>query len=342
MFGTFRTVLALFVVAQHLGSVPSLGAFAVFGFYILSGYLMTLVMQRTYGYSVIGFGRYIANRALRIYPLYLASVALTIILLWLFQEPALQAFKRAMVWPTGAAEWFANVFIFFPYGTDLFFGARLTPPAWALTVELFYYLLIGVGATRHRWLSWFGLLSGAFYHMASVALGWDWNMRYFTIQAAIMPFFAGALLYHYRQSLQLVMPGPVVTHAGALAVIGMGLVLVNWVTGGLLGGLHDWAFYTNFCLFILIVALLSIAKSLPLISKQADQRLGDFSYPVYLIHYQVGFVVLMAGLEVGVEWERDSLVFCLVATPFVMGVAWCLMKAIELPLERVRTRVRNQ
>lgn len=68
MFGTYRTILALMVVFLHLGGVPRIGAYAVFGFYCLSGYLMTLIMQTTYGYSFQGVIKYGINRFLRNYP----------------------------------------------------------------------------------------------------------------------------------------------------------------------------------------------------------------------------------------------------------------------------------
>jgi len=54
MFGTYRIFLALMVVALHLGGIPKIGAYAVFGFYCLSGYLMTLIMQTNYGYTATG------------------------------------------------------------------------------------------------------------------------------------------------------------------------------------------------------------------------------------------------------------------------------------------------
>ena len=69
MFGTYRTLLALMVVFLHLGGVSVLGGYAVFGFYILSGYLMTYIMQKNYGYSRLGQARYAINRMLRIYPI---------------------------------------------------------------------------------------------------------------------------------------------------------------------------------------------------------------------------------------------------------------------------------
>ena len=72
MFGTYRFLLACLVLVTHLAGVRCAGAYAVFGFYLLSGYLMTLVLNERYGFSPNGFGRYVANRALRIYPPYLA------------------------------------------------------------------------------------------------------------------------------------------------------------------------------------------------------------------------------------------------------------------------------
>jgi peptidoglycan/LPS O-acetylase OafA/YrhL len=51
MFGFFRTLLALAVVVEHLGPAHYVGPYAVFGFYVLSGYLMTLIMHETYGHT---------------------------------------------------------------------------------------------------------------------------------------------------------------------------------------------------------------------------------------------------------------------------------------------------
>ena len=64
MFGVYRAFLALMVVALHLGGLPVVGAYAVFGFYVLSGYLMTLIMQDRYGYTASGRSAYAVNRFL--------------------------------------------------------------------------------------------------------------------------------------------------------------------------------------------------------------------------------------------------------------------------------------
>ena len=70
MLGTYRVILALMVVFQHLGKSYQLGAYAVFTFFVISGYLMTYILNENYGYSLRGRMKYLLNRILRIYPVY--------------------------------------------------------------------------------------------------------------------------------------------------------------------------------------------------------------------------------------------------------------------------------
>ena len=77
MFGTYRYCLAHLVVLTHLASWPGVGSYAVFGFYMLSGFLMSLILNERYGFSLQGLRGYAANRALRIYPPYLFVLAAT-------------------------------------------------------------------------------------------------------------------------------------------------------------------------------------------------------------------------------------------------------------------------
>lgn len=66
--GIYRYLLACGVVAEHLsGNIPSLthtGMFAVVGFYVLSGYLITRVLNDVYGFR---FAPFWSNRILRLY-----------------------------------------------------------------------------------------------------------------------------------------------------------------------------------------------------------------------------------------------------------------------------------
>ena len=144
MFGLYRTLLALLVVAQHIGGIPNVGCYAVFGFYCLSGYLMTLIMHENYGFSLSGTYKYAVNRVLRIYPIYWLSVLLTLSLIWLYSPSELSDYHAAMYLPEDFVGILKNIFIFFPFRES----PILTPPSWALTVELFFYVLIGLGLSQ--------------------------------------------------------------------------------------------------------------------------------------------------------------------------------------------------
>ena len=154
MFGIFRTILALLVVTGHLFSPSSLGTFAVFGFYILSGYLMTYIMQNTYAYNMLGQKKFLLNRTLRIYPSYWFAALLSLVLL-LYCGEKITEFKRTIYLPENSVEVLQNIFL-------VFFNSsrpRLSPATWALTVELFYYVCICFGASKTPTItaSWFFL-----------------------------------------------------------------------------------------------------------------------------------------------------------------------------------------
>ena len=103
MFGAYRTLLALFVVFFHIGHLPYLGSYAVFGFYVLSGYLMTLVMHTNYGYTLVGMTKYAVNRVLRIYPIYWLACLLSIFAIYLLGSGYAFKFHQALVIPRDVA-----------------------------------------------------------------------------------------------------------------------------------------------------------------------------------------------------------------------------------------------
>lgn len=66
--GLYRFILSCIVVLFHFGNFPRVSGYsAVFGFYLLSGYLTGLTLDRIYSNT----RNYLVNRMLRIYPLYL-------------------------------------------------------------------------------------------------------------------------------------------------------------------------------------------------------------------------------------------------------------------------------
>ncbi len=122
---------------------------AVFGFFCLSGYLMTKIVNETYSDGVGGYLRFLGNRALRIYPAYYVAVVFAAGVLMLWPNAA----QTAAGWYMLPQGWLQTISII---------GLQprspiLMVPAWSLHVEIIYYILIGAVLGRSRLLTvlWF-------------------------------------------------------------------------------------------------------------------------------------------------------------------------------------------
>lgn len=335
MFGTYRTLLALMVVFLHLGGVSVLGGYAVFGFYILSGYLMTFIMQNNYGYDRSGLAKYALNRVLRIYPIYWLSCVISLVLIVSFGEDVTSAFHPAISMPDDIGSMLRNLFLYFP-GRE---NPRLTPPSWALTVEIFYYICIGLGLSSSRRITsyWFGASVVYTLYVNVAALGWDY--KYFSIVAASLPFSTGAMVYHYREELKRI-SGRAASGLNTPLFICL-LIGLNWWVGLILGTQKGVSFYMNYLLCAFMIVVLFDRKKLPLISRKIDRIMGDFSYPVYLIHYQVGLVMMVLLNQIGFDLKRPDLTLAYLSLPAIFLVAWVMTISVERPIELVRSRVKS-
>jgi len=335
VFGFYRTFLAVMVVALHIGGIPWLGGYAVFAFYMLSGYLMTMIMQRTYGYTAAGVGKYLLNRFLRIYPLYWLAGVITLVLLYSLGEVYVSAYHKAMLYPTAWTDIIKNVFLLFPNLETV----RLVPPAWALTVELCFYVLIALGLSKHAKVALTWLIVSVVYHVVAWFTGWD---RYFSVFAASLPFALGSVLYFYRDKVLQKLLGDTRNLSPYLPLLLLFLMAINWHIGFLLTRSHELFFYTNIVLCALMLVVLSSYKSLPWLSKKADVYWGDFSYPIYLIHYQVALVVLYIAQQSGLMLQRPDILLMWLTIPAAFLAAWLLMVWVERPIERLRSRVKEK
>ena len=316
MLGGFRLVLAALVVFHHIidraPQVTMAGPIAVFGFYCLSGYLMTRVVNTTYADGLTGFGRYLANRALRIYPPYFAVMALTIATIVLVPAAGTR-FWPGLFAPDNLARSLAIVGLTPATPTFIF-------PAWSLGVELLHYVAIGalLGRSRPATLLWF--LAGI--EIAAVALmrGIPFEWLYYNPIGSTVAFAGGAMIWHFRDALPRSHAG-----AGASAVVALALLSVTMSPEiGTAGGI-----YVGLALSAICVILLRDLPELPF-----GRRCGDLAYPVFLLHMPVDKVV--RGL-LGAD-GRETL---LVTLPLTLALSWLLMSAIETPIARWRDRLRR-
>jgi peptidoglycan/LPS O-acetylase OafA/YrhL len=334
MFGAYRTFLALLVVALHLGGVPSIGGYAVFGFYSLSGYLMTFIMLRNYGYTAGGRYKYTFNRLLRIFPMYWISLLLSILIIFWIGEEKSSAYHIGIYLPGTITEILKNAFLLFPM-REL---PRLTPPAWALTVEIFFYILIGLGLSKNKKIVIFWFFLSCLYHLVALILGIGWEHRYFTIPAASLPFSTGALIFHYKDKCQLLLKRQ--SDNNHLPFLICFIIIANWYAGLVLDDSKGVFFYSNYLLCSLMIIALADRTSLPFMSKKLDNWLGDFSYPIYLLHYQVGLVIISTLALFEIMLLRPSIELMLITLPFLFLFSWLFTITIEKPIEAIRKKVK--
>jgi peptidoglycan/LPS O-acetylase OafA/YrhL len=147
LIDVYRFILALCVVQGHfLGwarGAPWLAWQAVFSFYVVSGFLMSLVLNQDYGFMPSGLVRFAVNRWLRLFPIYYAVIGLTVLYI-AFVGP-LSQLNHVMTLPSTGTAIFGNLFIVTLAG----FGGlpemqSLSPNAWSLAVEIFCYFLLAV------------------------------------------------------------------------------------------------------------------------------------------------------------------------------------------------------
>jgi len=341
MFGAIRLFLALLVVLGHLGDWSFVSTYAVFAFYIISGYLMCLVMNDRYHYSASGVRAYALNRFLRIFPPYWFACGVSVVVLGFFGDPAYGVLWYQWALPETLGEWSRNLGLF---GFEPGMRNALVTPAWALRVELFFYIGIGLFLGRGRGIALVWGAGSLAYHLYLAYSGAgggvagevggevDWGARYYPIAAASLPFSLGALIFHSRDLIARWFPRPALVLPHVL-----GLWVANALFAGYTrAGATAFHFYLSCALMACVVALLvnpgPVAKTL----RSVDVRMGDLAYPVYLIHMQVGFVMASVfGLP-----QHGMPLFWAALVP-VLLVAGIMLRLVDDPIERLRDRVKK-
>lgn len=271
--GSWRFFLAFLVVISHLWKdmIGGPAAYAVWGFYVLSGYLMTLVLNEKYGQSINGLKRYAYNRFLRIYPLYWTASALGLLALLILPSLGVipSTLNPAFNIPHTLGDYWHNLTL-----VPIFGGQNLlTPVSGALATEIGAYILMPFIAFS-RLAAILGLILSL---IANIKLGltiddfaMNFATRYSSFLSCYMAFVFGSLTYHYRNQFEKIkLPLFSVTIWIIHSFLGMKFNLYPWVYGLYISiGLSAWV--------TISLIKLNVGK--------LDRILGDLSYPIYLFH----------------------------------------------------------
>lgn len=339
MFGTYRFILALMVVNGHLFRPWYPAGFAVYSFFILSGYLMTLIMNRRYGYNIRGFSLYALNRFLRIYPPYFTGLLISVLILLFVPAEDIQAVDSHIQWPSTFGEWTKNLLIF---GLDRNESCRMVPQAWALHIELAYYAAIGLFLGRSRrvataWLIFSCLWTAWMFWSGRSAFYWWYGF----LPSASIPFSLGSCLYHYREGIQRVLVRFNWPRAlTATLVVSCLPLALPWDSHS--SSLFDHGKLPFFLNMAVSAALIAVLMNPPRRTftrfREIDSFFGDLSYPVYLFHWQAAVLAAYLFRLPGSPSPQ------LVITGGILALLLAIAEArlLSRNLERLRSRVKRR
>ena len=359
--GIIRLLLAFSVVVVH--SAPVFGfAFTamVYGknavqmFYTISGFYMALILNTKYNWS--GSYRYfVASRFLRIFPAYatvvLASLTTGVVALTVFKAmtPLFAIWARYGAEITGGTLLYLVCMNLFLLGQDtsMFFwivpgtGAlsfvgenakdpmaqmfMLVPQAWTVGTELWFYLLAPFLVRRVSLIALVMVAGMALRLWIFVGLGYansTWNYRFFPAELPL--FMAGSLGYHAYAALEarrisIRWPGKVAFYGMLFLIIAYYKIPWRWIP-----------FPSAALQLEPIEVIFPIA--LPFIfaytrRNHTDRFIGEFSYPVYLLHWLVIDILRMLGSP----WVDANLgaLTCLLTLLASIALWFCVDRPID-------------
>lgn len=343
--GLLRLLLAAAVVFAHtpVQNLITGGRLAVESFFMISGFYVALVLDRNYREA----RDFYVNRYLRLAPVYLV-VAAAGLLSWASfgVKPFPESAPPSPGWGLGASVFLlvTNLTMFFQDLTMFMcagsgglywvadfrscspplYGALLVPQAWSLGIEIaFYALAPWLLRLRTNWLLCIVLASVA-TKIGLYLLGFKkdpWDYRFFPSELFL--FLLGTVAYRWRNSKRvLLMDTWPSLKVGGLLVFALMFSRLPFSSG----------FYLLFlaCLFICLPALLAFSNRHPW-----DRKLGELSYPLYVVH-----VLAISWLEHAMP-ENRSWTFSALALLASLIAAAALYRFVDVPMERVRSARRR-
>lgn len=289
MLGTLRFILAYFVFLSHFpegGLKLNLGVTSVIVFYFISGYLMMKSYQRFQQHADSPIKSFYLDRCIKIFPQYLIVLLLTVVCFNFFGTSVEETFKGVSL---DIQKVVFNAFLVpvnLGVGSvgDLFpsmGGVPIVPPAWSLSVEFHFYLLVPLLVIfSPRMLIIIVLISTALLTFSFFTNNvyfdtLNFGYRYILPMLVIFVFgmmFSSSSHQHKRIAfciwayfcalLVLVLPGFPSWYHFAVQEITFGIVIAIPVFHYAINFKTDYVWF-----------------------KKIDQWLGDLSYPVFLSHY---------------------------------------------------------
>lgn len=221
--GIYRLLLSISVLIFHTSTLlGTIGYSAVFGFYIMSGFAISFVLDRTYRNQINSFW---ANRLLKIFPAYIAVLVVSMWLYYCFGNDVMINMQNDKLFVAALDQYkFKNIineitlgYVHTPQRESfamkdlllLFNGfPTIVPQAWTNSVEIFFYLTAPFIVSlwnKHRKGYYYILLISIIFPIITMILQLDFpTYRYRCVFSSYYLFLIGSLIYFKKDKLPVI------------------------------------------------------------------------------------------------------------------------------------------
>lgn len=339
-----RGVAAVLVAVRHFGPLgillPDLQSFlAVDLFFCLSGFVIGYAYEERLkaGFT---FSDFTITRFVRLYPLYILGILLGV--LNLVGKYHLESHGN----------WFSPVLAFIFLLNVLFLPNLIwgkppgmfpgNSPAWSLFYEvvanLFYGLLARLRLARSRNLLFIILVSFAWELRYVMTTHLDMDVGYSVSSIGLArvgsSFFLGILLYRaYQSGFRIQLYGSLPAALAAFCIVATALLLAVSISGEA----ASWYDLAAVSLGFPLIVYLGACAQVPPKWAGICTFLGDFSYPLYALHYPLTFPIrALYFLHPELGWPAQLLSFATLSA--LVPATWWVGRVYDAPVRRYLTR----
>jgi peptidoglycan/LPS O-acetylase OafA/YrhL len=312
VINALRAFAAIFVAWGHFvsgqGKYLSLsgkyGYLGVHIFFVISGFVIPWSLYRAQ-YALREYPRFLLKRNVRLYPPYLASIAVTILAANFVMAPVLHLPRLTVT----ARDLLAHL----AYLNDIIHVPWISVVYWTLAIEFQWYVLVGLMLpllmTRGK-LARFAGLAGTM--VAYFMVG---NDR--LIFHSLPIFLVGVFVFQYRAGLIGLRQMLGLIAVMVLAMIGP----IGWIVAG-------------------VSATTGMLIAFSMFQSRAMDRVGEVSYSLYLLHLPIG-VTLIGCLSHWLPYSGSYMIVLDVAGLAASGLAaWIMYQLIEKPSQEMSSAIR--
>ncbi len=319
--GFFRVFLAMLVVMYHLTKYLYLGGFAVYCFFILSGYWVVKMYTEKYSKLKHSIFEFYVSRIIRLYPLYLVTTLLAILMNLIFKSNYLDIIScySTINWIT----------IFGLIGYNM--GPWVIPPAWSLDIEMQFYILIPILLSLLLMFK----KSGIFLLLLLSGLVWfNFSFDLIDLGVQIKPTVLPYLFYFCLGIMLYFIPN---IFSKKYVFIGVFILITVVLIHYFIPALRlkviekndvDYFERINLVLPLLIVPFISF--NLKVKSDSRDRYYGNLSYVIYLCHW-----VLIIPYNYFIEnlSFAHRIPYAFVYLVMTLLTSHCILKYFEVPIQ---------